>query len=99
MIDEAFLPMWPCSQNSFGKNSFQHPHPLTKKKGDIAANEKVNVIRHDDITPDGNSAFSSGSGELDETLVNSFVCEQFLALVRVERDKIQRGIVFLKHKL
>ena len=50
MIKKTLLPMQWRSQNCFGERSLQSPDPLRERKVHAAANEKMDMIRHNDVS-------------------------------------------------
>jgi hypothetical protein len=61
------------------------------------ANKQMNLIRHDYIPPEGNSAQLTVSSETNQRVMHMSISQKLLALMRVERHKVQRRIVALEH--
>jgi hypothetical protein len=57
----------------------------------------MNVVRHDYIATEANSAQLTVSSETNQSIMYISIREKVLALMRVERHKVQRRIVSLKY--
>jgi len=57
----------------------------------------MNVIRHDYIPSEANSAQLTISSETNQRVMHTSISEKLLALMRIERHKVQRRIVSLKY--
>jgi len=81
MIEETALPN-PASAASDGGsyNAFQSPNPSPQFKIKSSADEEMNVIGHDDITTQSESAFDALLTKVNQDGVNHLVC-QYLASV------------------
>lgn len=55
------------------------------------------MVWHDYIPPEANSAQLSVSSETNQRVMHISISEKLLALMRVERHKVQRRIVALKY--
>src|SRR5438874_6947835 len=73
MVKKPLLPMRWRSHNCFGESSLESPDPLRERKVHVAANEKVNVIRHNDVPAYANFTASGVTRKLDECAVDSFI--------------------------
>jgi hypothetical protein len=93
MIEKPLLPVRWLYCNRFGQSSFQHSDPLGQDKILISADEKVNMIWHDHVPSDPDSARLAGSRELNQHLMHDRMCQQLFATMRVERDEVERRIV------
>gem|GEM_PF-2882348 len=62
----------------------------------MATYKQMNVIRHHDVSTDGNSVISRGFSKLYEAAVDSFVRQKLPPTTCVERNEVQWRIVLLK---
>ena len=63
----------------------------------IPANKQVNMVWHDYIPPEANSAQLTVSSETNQRVMHTSISEKLLALMRVERHEVQWWIVALKY--
>ncbi len=96
MIEKPLLPMRRRRPNRPRQSALQDPHPLPQREVQVSTNKKMNVIWHNHITPEANSAQLTLLSEMNQRVVYARVCKKFPALVRIERNKIQRRIIPLK---
>jgi hypothetical protein len=59
----------------------------------------MNMIWHDDISADGDSAWQTCFAKIDELFMHPAIGQKFSPMISIERDEVQRGIVFLKNEL
>ena len=62
----------------------------------VSANEKMDMIWHNDVTPEANSSTLTLLSETNQFVVHQDICEQSATLMRVEGDKIQWWLIPLK---
>src|SRR5215831_16880951 len=68
---------------------------MPQREIEIPTHKQMNMVWHDDITP--NSQHFALVRETNQRVVHMSVREKLLALVGVERHKIQRRVVMLKY--
>jgi hypothetical protein len=96
MIEKALLPMRRLRSNRCRQSALKNSHPLPQREVQVAANKKMNVIWHDHITPQANSAQLALLSEMNQRVVHARVCKKFPALMRIKSNKIQWWIIPLK---
>jgi len=57
----------------------------------------MNVIWHYDVPPEANSAHFPVVSKTNQYVMHGRLCEKLLAIMHIESNKIQRGIVSLKY--
>ena len=74
------------------KALLKHPHPTSELEVIRAANEQMNVVRHKDISPNGDAVLIVGAlGEEDESLVD--------VLRRKKRPSMIRACGYEEHRV
>jgi hypothetical protein len=71
--------------------------PTAERKIEAPANKKMNVIRHNHIASDANPPDFTLLGKMNQRVTHASVCQNFPALMCVERNKIQWWIVAMEH--
>jgi hypothetical protein len=72
---------------------------LNQGKVNAAANKKMDVIRHDDVSAEPDSTLFAQFSKFDQARVHPSIGKQFPAPMSVKSYEIQWRIVFLKHQV
>jgi len=63
----------------------------------IPADKQVNMVWHNYIPPEANSAQLTVSSKTNQRVMHTIISEKLLTLMRVERHEVQWRIVALKY--
>jgi len=97
-IEESLLPVWLRRRNYFRQTALQKPHPLCQQEVLAPTDKEMDVIGHDNITTDGDSALLSQFGKGDKLRMHFGARQQFLSMMSIKRNEKERRIIPLEHK-
>jgi len=95
MVEEAPLPEWSrtVSQSQrFRQALFEQTHERAEILSRHKPSEEMDMIRHDDISPDSPALLTILLSIGSKSLVDIMVCKDLLALTGVESDEVKRLI-------
>ena len=93
VIEKAGLPMWRGCGNGGRERSFQKSDGCSHSSVGSYADKAMDMIGHDDISPEGNPLCFCLFREGDEFLINRVGCKDSFALECVECNEVDRGVV------
>ncbi len=95
MIEESFLPnlcLWPPQSRHLGQRLFQRANPAAQSEIQSSTDEKMNMIGHDHVSPNGNIEVALGPlGKKNEGGMKLITRQACVPVVRTKSDEVKRS--------